>query len=55
MNLVDLANADLAQRVVLKGRQDKLAHVALVEGSGAGSERVLEVQVGEPHVDEMPE
>jgi len=36
--LVDLADADLAQRVVLEGRQDELSHVALVEGVDAGQD-----------------
>lgn len=55
MNWSTLAHADLAQGVMLERRHDDLTHVALVEGSGAGGERVLEVQVGEPHVDEVSE
>ena len=53
--LVDLAHGDLAQRVVLEGGHHQLAHVALVERSGAGGERVLQVEVGEPDLDQRPE
>ena len=46
--LVDLANSDLAQRVVLERWHDELPHVAFVEGARAGRELALQVQVVEP-------
>lgn len=50
--LVDHADGDLAQDVVLEGWHDELAHVALIESPSAFGKLARHVEVGEPDLDE---
>ncbi|MDI4643262.1 hypothetical protein K9U39_20490 [Rhodoblastus acidophilus] len=52
---IDLADRHLSKRVVLEGRQHQGTHVALVQLAGAGRDAVLELDVFEPHLDELGE